>query len=100
MDSGVLAFDLFGVVQGDTVDHFAVPAVFAVFQAKAGAGEEVFLGAGGAEVVVGDAVVQEEEAAPGLVILAQGEAVFPPQGPAFIAREEPFFEAANAGHAA
>ena len=100
MHPWMLAFDLFGVVQGDTVDHFAVPAVFAVFQAKAGAGEEVFLGAGGAEVVVGDAVVQEEEAAPGLVVFTQGESVFPPQGPAFVAGEEAFFEAANAGHAA
>ena len=70
MDSGVLAFDLFGVVQGDAVDHFAVPAVFAVLQAEAGGCEKVFLGAGGAEIVVRDAVVQEEEAAPGLVVWA------------------------------
>ena len=87
------------IIQRNPQDRFAVPAAFVIFEADAGAGEVVLL-RGYAVIVIDHAVVEEEEAPPSLLVLADGEAPLEGGAPAFVAGEGAFLVTSDRRHAA
>ena len=99
MDSGRCISDISGILERDAEDGLAIPAVLAALQTDAGTGD-IVLRCFDAEIVICDAVIEEDEASPGLMVTADGEAVLHTGEPAFIARKDTFLVSADAPHTA
>ena len=84
MDSRRCISDISGILERDAEDGLAIPAALAALQTEACA-REVVLRCFDAEIVICDTVIEEDEASPGLMVTADGEAVLHTGEPAFIA---------------
>ena len=99
MDSRRCISDISGILERDAKDRFAIPAALAALEAEART-REVVLRCFYTEIVICDTVVEEDEASPGLMVTADGEAILHTGEPAFIARKDTFLVSADTPHAA